>query len=238
MTGRDIYEGYGQTECILVCGNFADSPLRPGSMGRRAPGVPLHVIDDTGAICPVGVEGDIAIKIENIGSSQFFGIFDGYIGSDGVLDRKSIRGASGEEWYPTGDRATVDDAGYFWFVGRSDDVISSAGYRIGPFEVESTLKEHQAVVESAAVSSPDIERGEVVKAFIVLTGESADIDRQQLKKELQDFCKKRAAPYKYPRKIQFVTADWLARYKTTSGKTQRKRLKELEWQSTKAKAKL
>jgi medium-chain acyl-CoA synthetase len=234
MTDKDICEGYGQTECILVCGNFADAPLRPGSMGRPAPGVPLHVIDEAGTICPVGVEGDIAIKIDSTGSSNFFGIFDGYLGADGTLDRKSIT-AGNEEWYPTGDRATVDNEGYFWFVGRSDDVINSSGYRIGPFEVESTLKEHPAIVESAAVSSPDPDRGEVVKAFIVLTKESINTDKARLTKELQDFCKSRAAPYKYPRKIAFVSADWLAGFKTTSGKTQRKRLKELEWQPAKAK---
>lgn len=112
---------------------------------------------------------------------------------------------------------------------------SEQGYRIGPFEVESTLKEHPAIVESAAVSSPDPDRGEVVKAFIVLTNENLNRDKLQLTKELQDFCKTRAAPYKYPRKIAFVTADWLAGFKTTSGKTQRKRLKELEWQPAKAK---
>lgn len=235
MTGKDIYEGYGQTESILVCGNFANSPLQPGSMGRAAPGVPLHVIDEAGTICPADVEGDIAIKIDTSGSSQFFGIFDGYLGPDGTLDRKLIKGADGAEWYPTGDRATADAEGYFWFVGRSDDVINSSGYRIGPFEVESTLKEHPAVVESAAISSPDPDRGEVVKAFIVLTKESQQRERRELTKEIQAFCKARAAPYKYPRKIAFVTADWLAGFKTTSGKTQRRRLKELEWQSVRSK---
>jgi acyl-coenzyme A synthetase/AMP-(fatty) acid ligase len=114
-------------------------------------------------------------------------------------------------------------------VGRDDDVINSSGYRIGPFEVESTLKQHPAVVESAVVSSPDQSRGEVVKAFIVLTDQAAKGDQEKLVKELQDFCKENAAPYKYPRKIQFVDATFLP--KTISGKIQRKKLKESEWAS-------
>jgi medium-chain acyl-CoA synthetase len=231
MTGRDIYEGYGQTETILLCGNFADSPLRPGSMGRPAPGVPLYVIDEAGATCPVGVEGDIAVKMDRTPSSRFLGIFDGYLGVDGTLDRRLVRGPNNEEWYQTGDKATVDDDGYFWYVGRSDDVINSSGYRIGPFEVESTLQDHAAVVESAVVSSPDPNRGEVVKAFIVLAKEYEKADRARLTKELQDFCKAHAAPYKYPHKLAFVSAEWLAGFKTTSGKTQRKRLRDLEWRA-------
>lgn len=95
-------------------------------MGRPAPGIPLHVIDEAGTVCPVGKEGDIAIKIESNPSSNFFGLFDGYVSTDGALDRKTIHNASNEEWYPTGDRATVDSEGYFWFVGRSDDVINSS----------------------------------------------------------------------------------------------------------------
>lgn len=115
-------------------------------------------------------------------------------------------------------------------------MINSAGYRIGPFEVESTLKQHAAVVESAVVSSPDPNRGEVVKAFIVLTNQAAaNSDKDKLAKELQDFCKENAAPYKYPRKVQFVDAAFLP--KTISGKIQRKKLKQMEWADEK-KAKL
>lgn len=113
-------------------------------------------------------------------------------------------------------------------MGRNDDVINTAGYRVGPFEVESTLKQHSAIVESAVVSSPDQSRGEVIKAFIVLTEQAAKGNQEKLVKELQDFCKENAAPYKYPRKIQFVDAQFLP--KTISGKIQRKKLKQMEWE--------
>ena len=143
-----------------------------------------------------------------------------------------MKGSDKYKWYSTGDRAVRDSDGYFWFVGRDDDVINTAGYRVGPFEVESTLKQHGAVVESAVVSSPDSNRGEVVKAFIVLTEKAAKSDAASLAKELQDFCKTNAAPYKYPRKIQFVDATFLP--KTISGKIQRKRLKQMEWADEKS----
>lgn len=229
-TGLEICDGYGQTETVLICGNFEGREIRPGSMGTPSPGVPLKIVYETGQECEEGVEGDIALKVDLSGESGFFGVFDGYLGEHGELDRR-LRDSGDDEvkWYLTGDRATRDRDGYFWFVGRSDDVINSSGYRIGPFEVESTLKQHAAVVESAVVSSPDDARGEVVKAFIVLTQETVVKDQEKLAKELQDFCKEHAAPYKYPRKIQFVDAAFLGQYKTISGKTQRKRLKELEW---------
>lgn len=225
-TGLEICDGYGQTETVLICGNFAGSPIRPGSMGKPSPGVPLYVIDENGKECRPDAEGDIALEVDLFEKSNYFGIFDGYLGEDGKLDRRLV--SSGETHsYLTGDRAYRDNDGYIWFVGRSDDVINSSGYRIGPFEVESTLKQHAAVVESAVVSSPDENRGEVVKAFIVLTEQAAKGDQEKLIKELQDFCKENAAPYKYPRKIQFVDATFLP--KTISGKIQRKKLKESEW---------
>ncbi|KAK5168909.1 uncharacterized protein LTR77_006218 [Saxophila tyrrhenica] len=225
--GMDICDGFGQTETILVCGNFEGSPIRPGSMGKHSPGVPLHVIDDDGAETSQDVEGDIALKVDLTETSNFFGVFDGYIGEDDKLDRRLRSDGKGGSWYLTGDRAMRDKDGYFWFVGRLDDVINSSGYRIGPFEVESTLKQHPGVVESAVVSSPDQSRGEVVKAFVVLTPDAARRDGGQLMKELQDFCKENAAPYKYPRKIQFVEQSFLP--KTISGKIQRKQLKAMEW---------
>lgn len=236
-SGIEICDGYGQTETILVCGNFKGNPIRPGSMGKPSPGVPLHVVDEQGKECSEGVEGDIALKVDLSRSSNFYGVFDGYLGEDGTLDRRlrSSDGDSQHPWYLTGDRATRDEDGYFWFVGRSDDVINSAGYRIGPFEVESTLKQHPAVVESAVVSSPDPARGEVVKAFVVLTPQTSSGDTSGLVRELQDFCKEHSSPYKYPRKIQFVDPSFLP--KTISGKIQRKKLKEMEW-STDGKAKL
>jgi acetyl-CoA synthetase/medium-chain acyl-CoA synthetase len=130
------------------------------------------------------------------------------------------------QWYITGDRAYVDEEGYFWFVGRADDVILSAGYRIGPFEVESALIEHPAVAESAVVASPDEVRGAVVKAFVVLAPgyEASDT----LVEELQDYVKQVTAPYKYPRKLEFV--DSLP--KTISGKIRRIELREREWTAT------
>lgn len=205
-TGLEICDGFGQSETILLCGNFKGNKIRPGSMGKPSPGTPLYVIDDDGNVTAEDAEGDIAVKVDLTEKSNFFGVFDGYLG-DGNLDR-TLRASkeNGQAWYSTGDRATRDRDGYFWFVGRNDDVINTAGYRVGPFEVESVLKQHPAVVESAVVASPDEQRGEVVKAFIVLTPEYEQKDQGQLVKELQDFCKANAAPYKYPRKVQFVDA--------------------------------
>ncbi|KAK3664175.1 hypothetical protein LTR22_004873 [Elasticomyces elasticus] len=226
----EICDGYGQTETMLVCGNFAGNAIRPGSMGKPSPGVPLFVITEDGKEAPDDEEGDIALRVDLSETSNFFGVFDGYLADDGKLDRRlrSGSGGSNQAFYVTGDRARRDKDGYFWFVGRDDDVINSSGYRIGPFEVESTLKQHPAVVESAVVSSPDPGRGEVVKAFVVLTQEAGIKAGDGLMKELQDFCKSNAAPYKYPRKIQFVEPNFLP--KTISGKIQRKKLKEMEWE--------
>lgn len=113
VRGREIFEGYGQTETTLIYGNFANSPLRPGSRGLPGPEAPLHVIDEARAVCLVGIEGDVAIKVDNNSSSTFFGLFDGYLGVDGSLQRNFIRDANNEEWYPTGDRATIDHEIYF-----------------------------------------------------------------------------------------------------------------------------
>ena len=171
---------------------------------------------------------EISPSVDSSENSNYFGIFDGYHDENGELDRRLRPSNTGDyqSWYLTGDRATRDKDGYFWFVDRNDDVINSAGYRIGPFEVESTLKQHSAVVESAVVSSPDPSRGEIVKAFIILTPKAANGDKEKLMKHLQDFCKEEATPYKYPRKIQFVEAGFLP--KTISGKIQRKKMKEME----------
>lgn len=213
MTGLEICDGFGQSETILLCGNFAGNAIRPGSMGKPSPGTPLFVINDDGKIAGDGEEGDIAVRVDLSGKSDFFGVFDGYLDENGVLGRRlrEVRRDDNNNdkavaWYSTGDRATRDKDGYFWFVGRNDDVINSAGYRIGPFEVESVLKQHPAVVESAVVASPDASRGEVVKAFVVLTEEYRAKDQDRLVRELQDYCKRNAAPYKYPRKVQFVDA--------------------------------
>ena len=184
-------------------------------MGKPAPGIELAVIDTDGRVLPPDTEGDVAVRVK---PERPPGLFLEYKG-DPRRTAASFRG----DWYLTGDRATVDADGYFWFVGRSDDVILSAGYRIGPFEVESALIEHPAVAESAVVSSPDAQRGEVVKAFVVLApGHEAS---EALAVELQEHVKRVTAPYKYPRRIEFV--DELP--KTVSGKIRRVELRNREW---------
>ncbi|KAL3482047.1 hypothetical protein BJX99DRAFT_269444 [Aspergillus californicus] len=227
-TGIPIREGYGQTETSLMCGHYGDLVIRPGSMGKPLPGVPLHVITPAGKEARVDEEGELALLLgEGDDPSAFFGIYDGYVGKDGVV-RRDERVITGQgRWYLTGDRATQDGDGYIWFVGRADDVINSSGYRIGPFEVESTLLSHPAVSECAVISSPDSVRGGVVKAIIVLAADYASSDPAHLIKEIQDYCKKSSAPYKYPRKIDFVSAASLPR--TTSGKIQRALLRKKEW---------
>lgn len=215
-TGLTIRDGYGQTETVLLCGNFPPLEVRPGSMGKPSPGITLAVVDDAGAILPPNTEGDIAVKVA---PNPPPGLFQGYYQNADATAR-TRRG----DWYITGDRAYVDADGYFWFVGRSDDVILSAGYRIGPFEVESALVEHPAVVEATVVASPDDVRGEVVKAFVILAQGYAPSDA--LVTELQEHVKSVTAPYKYPREIEFVTE----LPKTISGKIRRVELRERERQ--------
>ena len=214
-TGITIRDGYGQTESVILCANFPCIEPKAGSMGKPSPGIDLRVIDDDGNLVEPNTEGDIALRMTPQPPQGFFREYRG----DPARTAATRRG----DWYVTGDRACVDDDGYFWFVGRADDVILSAGYRIGPFEVESALIEHPAVAESAVVASPDAIRGEVVKAFVVLTpGVAAG---EALKKELQAHVKRTTAPYKYPRKIDFVEA----LPKTVSGKIRRIELREKEW---------
>ena len=135
ITGMDIHDGYGQTESVLLCGNFAGSPIRPGSMGKPAPTVPLNIINAEGLEAAVGEEGDIAVLISGPTiEHEFFGVFDGYISDNNTLSRgEKVFNHAGQSlvWYLTGDRARRDEDGYFWFVGRADDVINSSGYRIG-----------------------------------------------------------------------------------------------------------
>ena len=214
-TGILIRDGYGQTESVILCGSFPCLDVRPGSMGKPAPGVDLQVIDNDSNILPNDNEGDIAVRVR---PDHPLGLFSGYASNTGG-DNECFKG----EWYLTGDRAIRDEDGYFWFVGRADDVIISAGYRIGPFEVESALLEHEAVVESAVVSSPDDIRGEVVKAFIVLAEGVEGTDG--LTSELQGHVKAVTAAYKYPRRIEYVSE----LPKTVSGKIRRIELREREW---------
>jgi len=214
-SGLTIRDGYGQTETVLLAGSFPCIEPRFGSMGKPSPGFDIQVIDDEGNVLPPNQEGDIAIRVKPV---RPVGLFKEY-----WKNPEKTAGVYRGDWYITGDRAYRDEDGYLWFVGRADDVILAAGYRIGPFEVESALLEHDAVAESAVVSSPDEIRGEVVKAFIVLAPGHQPSDA--LVKELQDHVKKVTAPYKYPRKIEFVES----LPKTVSGKIRRIELREKEW---------
>ncbi|HUY77708.1 MAG TPA: AMP-binding protein [Ktedonobacterales bacterium] len=215
-TGLMIHDGYGQTETVLICGNFPGEEIRPGSMGKPSPGFELAVIDHDGGEVGPNQEGDIAIRVK---PKRPLGMFVEYWRNPEAMAR-SFKG----DWYLTGDRAYRDADGYFWFVGRADDVIISAGYRIGPFEVESALVEHPAVLESAVVASPDPVRGEIVKAFVILAPGYAPSD--ELATELQNYVKSVTAPYKYPREIEFVTE----LPKTISGKIRRVELRDRERQ--------
>ncbi|HSA03315.1 MAG TPA: AMP-binding protein, partial [Candidatus Paceibacterota bacterium] len=208
-TGLTLYEAYGQTETVVLIGNFRSigDPVRPGSMGKSAPGFHLALLDDHLAEVPHGTEGEIAIRVK---PRRPLGLFQEY-----WLDPQETARQFSGDWYLTGDRAVRDAQGYFWFVGRKDDVIKSSGYRIGPFEVESTLLEHPAVLEAAIVGKPDEVRGQIVKAFVVLR--SSVKASLTLARELQAHCRRVAAPYKYPREIEFV--DELP--KTVSGKIRR-----------------
>jgi acetyl-CoA synthetase len=212
-TGLTIYEGYGQTELVLVIGTFPCMKVKQGSMGRPSPGWQIELQDDDGRPVTQGEVGRIAIRI----NPRPVGLFDGYL-----YDDEANREAFVGDFYYTGDKAYEDEDGYFWFVGRDDDVIKSSGYRIGPFEVESALMEHPAVKEAAVVGSPDVIRGMIVKAFIVL--KDGYTPSEKLIKDIQHFVKKTTAPYKYPRAIEFV--DDLP--KTISGKIKRNVLRERE----------
>jgi len=212
-TGLTIYEGYGQTELVLVIGTFPCMKVKQGSMGRPSPGWQIELQDDDGRPVPQGEVGRIAVRVK----PRPVGLFDGYL-----YDDEANREAFVGDFYYTGDKAYVDEDGYFWFVGRDDDVIKSSGYRIGPFEVESALMEHPAVKEAAVVGSPDVIRGMIVKAFIVL--KDGFTPSEKLIKDIQNFVKKTTAPYKYPRAIEFVED----LPKTISGKIRRNVLRGQE----------
>ncbi|BGP14573.1 hypothetical protein JCM10213v2_002522 [Rhodosporidiobolus nylandii] len=223
-TDCQIRESYGQSETVICVGNFDSVTVRGGSMGKVAPFFRVGIIGPGGEELGVDEEGELAIRTDAGGGKCW--IFKGYV-KNGLIDKRE-KTYNGKTWYCTGDRGTRDKDGYFWFVGRDDDVITSSGYRIGPFEVESALKAHPAVAESAAVGSPDLARGEIVKAFVVLTGE---YDKrlsgmgEKEKREL-NFVKGVTAPYKFPREIEFV--DDLP--KTVSGKIRRVELRQAEYQ--------
>ena len=214
-TGMTIYDGYGQTETVLLVGNYSCMDVKPGSMGKPTPGFDVQIVDaHSGDILPAGQEGDIAVRVK---PERPVGLFVEYWRNPEATGNSFVG-----DWYLTGDRGVRDEDGYFWFVGRADDVIISAGYRIGPFEVESALIEHEAVMESAVVASPDEMRGAVVKAFVILApGHEAS---SELAVALQDHVKDLTAPYKYPREVEFVTE----LPKTISGKIRRVELRERE----------
>jgi len=203
-----IHDGYGQTESTLLVANRPGMVIRPGSMGLPFPGHDVAVIDDEGGRLPAGEVGDLAVRGRP--PSLFLEYWK---------NPAETAGCHRGDWYLTGDRAYADEDGYQWFVGRADDVIISAGYRIGPFEVESALLEHADVVESAVVAAPDPIRGTIVKAFVVLRDDATPGDA--LAKEIQDHVKRVTAPYKYPRAIEFVSA----LPKTVSGKIRRVELR-------------
>ncbi|MBR1368181.1 acyl-CoA synthetase [Methanocalculus chunghsingensis] len=212
-TGVTIFEGYGQTETVLCVGTFPCMEPKPGSIGRPSPGWEIELQDDEYNPVPVGEVGKIAIRT----NPRPVGLFRGYLENEEATNEVFVG-----DYYYTGDKATMDEDGYLWFVGRDDDVIKSSGYRIGPFEVESALLEHPAVKESAVVGAPDAIRGTIVKAFIVLKDGCAPSDK--LIREIQEHVKNVTAPYKYPRAIEFV-ADLP---KTISGKIKRKELRDME----------
>ncbi len=213
-TGTQIYDGYGQTETVNIVANFRCLPVKPGSMGKPVPGFDVAVVDDDGNVLPPGQEGHIAVRIE---PERPVGLFKEY-----WHDPEATADAFRNGWYYTGDRAYADEDGYLWFVSRADDVIISAGYRIGPFEVESALVEHEAVAEAAVVAKPDPQRGSIVKAFVVLAPGFEPSD--ELAADIQRHVQSVTAPYKYPREIEFI--DELP--KTVSGKIRRVELREAE----------
>jgi acetyl-CoA synthetase/medium-chain acyl-CoA synthetase len=211
-TNLMIREGYGQTETCVLVATFPGMLIKPGSMGKSSPGFIVDIIDEDGNITKDHQEGDIGVKVY---PSRPVGLFQEYW-NDAQATNSSIRG----DWYITGDRGFRDQDGYLWFVGRADDVIISAGYRIGPFEVESALIEHPSVLEAAVIGKSDATRGQIVKAYVILkTGVTKTLE---LISELQEFVKQTTAPYKYPREIEFV--DELP--KTISGKIRRVELRQ------------
>jgi acetyl-CoA synthetase/medium-chain acyl-CoA synthetase len=212
--GLTIHDGYGQTETTILAANMPAMPVKPGSMGLPFPGHDVRVINNELAEAGIDEVGEIGVRVTPERPPSLFLEY----WKNAEETASVFRG----EWYLTGDQATRDADGYLWFVGRADDVIISAGYRIGPFEVESALLEHPAVMESAVVASPDVDRGSIVKAFIKLRPGAEPNDR--LITELQEYCKRITAPYKYPREIEFVGE----LPKTVSGKIRRVELRQQE----------
>lgn len=211
-----VRDGYGQTENTLLIGTMKGMEAKAGSMGKPTPGNMVVVVDENGEPCAPNTVGDIAIH------KTTPALFKEY-----YRDPERTQGQFRGDYYITGDQAKVDEDGYFWFEGRSDDIIISSGYTIGPFEVEDALVKHPDVQECAVVGSPDEIRGTIVKAYIILQNKER-ANEEGFIKELQSFAKEATAPYKYPRAIEFV--DELP--KTASGKIRRVELREREMKKT------
>lgn len=214
-TGKKIYEGYGQSESTIICGNFMEySEVRPGSMGRPNPLYKVEVLNPNGKPVPAGDVGELCIHVEN---GRPFGLLMGYH-KDVSLTAAAFDGGV----YHTGDNVYQDKDGYVWFVGRKDDIIKSSGYRISPFEVESVLQKHPAVLECAVTGVEDTKRGMAVKATIVLSADYADRDPKEMELIMSNFAKENTAMYKCPRIYEFVKE----LPKTISGKIRRVEIRE------------
>ena len=220
VTGLDIMEGFGQTETTLTIANLVNSKIKLGSMGKPSPMYDMDIVDLDDNPVKDGEVGEIVVYSNK---RKQFGLFSGYY-DDAASDHINVS-ATNAVWhdgiYHTGDTAWRDEDGYYWYVGRTDDLIKSSGYRIGPFEIESVIMELPYVLECAVIGVPDEIRGQAVKAFIVLT--KGTVGTEELKKEIQDYVKTNTAPYKYPRIVQFI--DELP--KTISGKIRRVALREV-----------
>ena len=213
-TGLKLREGYGQTECTIMIATTPWMEPKPGAMGKPIPGSGCIVMDENGAPGEIGDEGELCVPIPDI-NNRPLGLFMGYYRDDALTESVLYNGI-----YHTGDIGWTDEDGYIWFKGRNDDIIKTSGYRVGPFEVESALQEHPAVLESAITGVPDPDRGYNIKATVVLSKGYEPSD--SLVKELQDHVKKVTAPYKYPRIVEFVNE----LPKTISNKTRRVEIRE------------
>jgi acetyl-CoA synthetase len=215
ITGLEIMEGFGQTETTLCLITTKWMKSKPGSMGKPSPAYDVVLVDENGNVVEPGQVGEIAVRIDK---EKPVGLMIGY-----YRDEERTQYCTRNGLYHTGDTAWRDEDGYFWYVGRTDDIIKSSGYRIGPFEVESVIMEHKAVLECAVTGMPDPVRGNVVKATIVLA--RGYEPSEELKKEIQDYVKTHTAPYKYPRVIEFVPE----LPKTISGKIRRTEIRDRDY---------
>ncbi len=214
-TGKKIFEGYGQTESTIICGNFMEySPIKPGSMGKPNPLYEVAILNENNKPVPAGDVGELCINVEH---GHPFGLLVGYY-RDVVLTADAFDGG----WYHTGDNVYMDEDGYVMFVGRKDDIIKTAGYRVSPFEVESILQKHPAVMECAVTGVEDPKRGMAVKATIVLSPGYDSKDPADMERELSTFAKENTAMYKCPRIFEFVKE----LPKTISGKIRRVEIRE------------